>query len=62
VNSIGASSHFSHSPADVAQALVPGVSTRVRGCDTVSKGSVGMSADAAGTSACATSSHANTGA
>ena len=50
-------------PADVAQALVPAVSrlvsTPVRGRDTVSKASVGMSADAAGrapwASACATS-------
>ena len=52
-------------PADVAQALVPGVSrlvsTPVRGRDTVSKASVGMSADAAGRSACATSRHSNTG-
>ena len=45
-------------PADVAQALVPAVSrllsTPVRGPDTVSQASVGMSADAAGRSACAT--------
>ena len=44
---------------DVAQALLPAVSrlvsTPVRGRDTVSKASVGMSADAAGKSACATS-------
>src|SRR5664279_1903508 len=42
-------------PADVAQALVPAVSrllsTPVRGPDTVSQASVGMSADAAGRSA-----------
>jgi len=49
-----------HTPqADVAQALVPAVSrlvsTPVRGRDTVSRAGVGMSADAAGTSACATS-------
>jgi hypothetical protein len=52
-------------PADVAQALVPAVSrlvsTPVRGRDTVSKAGVGMSADAAGMSACATSRHPNTG-
>ena len=52
-------------PADVAQALWPAlwpavsrldrlVTTPVRGRDTVSKASVGMSADAAGRSACAT--------
>src|ERR1035441_6477105 len=45
-------------PADVAQALVPAVSrllsTPVRGPDTVSQASVGISADAAGRSACAT--------
>jgi CTP:molybdopterin cytidylyltransferase MocA len=35
------------------------VSTPVRGRDTVSKASVGMSADAAGMSACATSRHPN---
>jgi hypothetical protein len=57
---------ISHTPpADVAQALVPAVSrlvsTPVRGRDTVSNASVGMSADAAGTSACATSKHPNTG-
>ena len=44
---------------DVAQALLPAVSrlvsTPVRGRGTVSKASVGMSADAAGKSACATS-------
>jgi hypothetical protein len=49
--------------ADVAQALVPAVSrlvsTPVRGGDIVSKAGVGMSADAAGMSACATS-HRNT--
>ena len=39
---------------------VPGVSTPVRGCDTAFEGSVGMSADAAGTSARATASHAPT--
>ena len=48
-------------PADVAQALVPAVSrlvsTRVRGRDIRSKASVGMSADAAGKSACATDLH-----
>ncbi|SPF53425.1 exported hypothetical protein [Candidatus Sulfopaludibacter sp. SbA4] len=36
------------------------VSTPVRGCATVSTAGVGMSADAAGTSACATSQHPNT--
>jgi len=45
-------------PADVAQALVPAVSrlvsTPLPGCDTLSETGVGMSADAAGTSACAT--------
>src|ERR1039458_8865394 len=45
-------------PADVAQALVPAVSrlvsTPVRAHDTASKASVGMSADAAAKSACAT--------
>src|SRR5450755_3846219 len=50
---------MSHTPpAEVARALVPAVSrpvsTPVRGRDTVSKASVGMSADAAGRSACAT--------
>ena len=49
--------------AGVAQALVPAVSrlvsTPVRGGDIVSKAGVGMSADAAGMSACATS-HRNT--
>jgi hypothetical protein len=49
---------------DVAQALLPAasrlVSTPVRGRGTVSKASVGMSADAAGKSACATSRHPNT--
>jgi molybdenum cofactor cytidylyltransferase len=49
-----------HGPsADVAQALLPAVSrlvsTPVVGRETVSQASVGMSADAAGTSACATS-------
>ena len=43
----------------MAQALVPAVSrlvsTLIRGCDVVSKAGVGMSADAAGMSACATS-------
>ena len=47
-------------PDDVAQALLPAVSrlvsTPVRGRDTVSRAGVGMSADAAGTSARATSS------
>ena len=46
-------------PADVAQALLPGVprlvSTLVRGRGTLPKASVGRSADAAGMSACATS-------
>ena len=46
-------------PADVAQALMPAVSrlvsTLFRGRDTVPKAGVGMSADAAGRSACATS-------
>ena len=56
---------ISHTPpADVAQALVPAVSrlvsTLVGGRDTVSQASVGRSADAAGTSACATSKHPNT--
>ena len=50
--------------ADVAQALVPAVSrlvsTRVRGCNTLLKRGVGTSADAAGTSARATSSRPNT--
>jgi len=50
-------------PANVAQALVPAVSRLVstlgRDCDEVPKGSVGMSADAAGTSARATGSHTN---
>jgi len=45
--------------AHVAQALMPAVSrfvsTRFRGLDAVSKAGVGMSADAAGMSACATS-------
>ncbi|SPF32746.1 Tetratricopeptide TPR_2 repeat protein [Candidatus Sulfopaludibacter sp. SbA4] len=48
------------SPADVAQALVPAVSrlvsTPLRRCATVAQASVGMSADAAGMSACATAS------
>src|ERR1019366_775220 len=55
-----------NSPAGVAQALVPAVSrlvsTPVRGRDTVPEVSVGMSADAAGMSACATSRQANTAA
>ncbi len=50
-------------PADVAQALLPAasrlVSTPVRRADTVSKRNVGMSADAAGKSACATSLQPN---
>ena len=49
----------------VAQALVPAVSrlvsTPVRGRDAVSKASVGMSADAAGMSACATAAQLETG-
>jgi hypothetical protein len=52
-------------PVDVAQALVPAVSrlisTPVRCDDTVSERSVGMSADAAGKSACATSLHPKAG-
>src|ERR1035441_2876192 len=51
-------------PADVARALVPAVSrlisTRVRAGDEMSHASVGMSADAAGKSARATSSDSNT--
>src|ERR1019366_2791902 len=51
-------------PADVAQALVPAVSrlvsTPVPGRDTVPEASVGISAGAAGTSACATSRHPDT--
>jgi hypothetical protein len=58
-------SRISHTPpADVARALVPAVSrlisTRVRAGDEMSHASVGMSADAAGTSARATSSDSNT--
>ena len=54
-------SRISHPPpAHVAQALLPAVSTPVRGRGTVSRASVGMSADAAGKSACATSRHPNT--
>src|ERR1035441_6477993 len=58
--------HFSPSsppPSDVAQGVPSGpvpavsrlVSTHAGGLDTVSNAGVGMSADAAGTSACATS-------
>ena len=66
VDVTGALARISHTPpTDVARALVPGrplgpsrlVSTRVCGSDKVSHASVGMSADAAGKSARATSSH-----
>jgi hypothetical protein len=57
---VEAQARISHTPpSDVARALVPAesrlISTRVRGCDRVPHASVGMSADAAGKSACATS-------